>query len=166
MLGDRILKMASQAFLTLMRTSKKARSRVRTLTSILRNCFKEGTKCNHLMNQFGAIVMAARLSGAGEVTLIGDVKQLRYIDRKNLFEMRYYRPYLTTNITREFYCTYRSPMDVAYAMGEVYKNSYSSNPIIPSYSGDIYTGTQIPTTKRETLYLVYYTQEEKKFLLD
>ena len=49
-----------------------------------------------------------------KVDLAGN--QLPYIDRQNLFELRYCRPSLTTNITCELPCTHRSPMDVAYAL--------------------------------------------------
>lgn len=44
------------------------------------------------MNHFGNIVISARLSAAKEVILMGDIKQLPYIDREDLFEMRYSRP--------------------------------------------------------------------------
>ncbi|XP_046977642.1 uncharacterized protein LOC124543462 [Vanessa cardui] len=153
------------------RFGHKAKSRVRTMASILVNGLHEDIKCDRLtvdealMNHFGAIVMAARLTGAKEVTLVGDINQLPYIDRENLFEMRYCRPNLTTDITHELSCTYRCPMDVAYAISDVYRAIYSANPVVHSLKMDRFTGAKIPTDQAGTLYLVY-TQEEKKLLID
>lgn len=107
-------------------------------------------KCNRqtvddaLMDHFGAIVMVARLSRASKVVLIGDVNNLHDINREILFDMRYCRPYLTTNIIHELFCTYRSPMDVVYAMCEVYISMYSSNPTIHSFRMNRFTGATIP----------------------
>lgn len=42
-----------------------------------------------LINYFGAIVMAPRISEAKEVLIICDVNQLPYIDRENVFKMLY-----------------------------------------------------------------------------
>ncbi|CAH2106609.1 unnamed protein product [Euphydryas editha] len=102
--------------------------------------------------------------GGKQIILIGDVTQFTYIARENLFEIMYCRPYLT-NITKELSCTYRSPMNVAYAISEIYKNTYSSNFIAQSLSRDRYAGAQISMTERETLCLVY-THKKKKLLLD
>ncbi|CAH2083697.1 unnamed protein product [Euphydryas editha] len=152
------------------RYGKKAKSKVRTMASILVNGFHESIKINRLtvdealMNHFGAIVMAARLSEAKEVVLVGDINQLPYIDRDNLFIMRYCRPNMTIHITCELSCTHRNPKDVALAINEVYKNIYSSNPIVRSLRMERFTGTRIPERQDGTLYLVF-TQEEKKTLL-
>ena len=116
-----------------------------------------------LMNHFGAIVMVSRLSGAGEIVLIGDVNQLPYINRENLFEMRYHRPNLVTKISQELLCTHRNPMDVAYALREIYSGMYSSAPRIKSLEQRRYKGAQIPNTQPNTLFLVH-TQEEKETL--
>ena len=153
------------------RLGERVRKRVRTMASVLVNGFKEGIVINRLtvdealMCHFGAIVMAARLSAAEEVTLIGDINQLPYIDRNNLFDLRYCRPNLTTNITSELSCTHRSPLDVAFAIAEVYDYIYSSNPIIHSLKRERFTGAQIPSSCADTLYLVH-TQEEKRILMD
>ncbi|CAH2083953.1 unnamed protein product [Euphydryas editha] len=153
------------------RYGKKAKSKVRTMASILVNGFHEGVKINRLtvdealMNHFGAIVMAARLSEAKEVVLVGDINQLPYIDRDNLFVMRYCRPNMTTHITCELSCTHRNPKDVALAINEVYKNIYSSNSIVHSLRMERFTGARIPEREDGTLYLVF-TQEEKKTLLN
>ncbi|CAH2095981.1 unnamed protein product [Euphydryas editha] len=153
------------------RYGKKAKSKVRTMASILVNGFHEGVKINRLtvdealMNHFGAIVMAARLSEAKEVVLVGDINQLPYIDRDNLFVMRYCRPNMTTHITCELSCTHRNPKDVALAINEVYKNIYSSNSIVHSLRMESFTGARIPEREDGTLYLVF-TQEEKKTLLN
>ncbi|CAH2090489.1 unnamed protein product [Euphydryas editha] len=76
--------------------------------------------------------MAARLSGAEEVILIGDINQLLYIDRDNLIAMRYCRPTLVTTISCELSCTHRKPKDVAFAISEVYETIYSSSAKIRS----------------------------------
>ncbi|CAH2104871.1 unnamed protein product [Euphydryas editha] len=148
----------------------KAKSRVRTMASVLVNGFHEGTKISRLtvdealMNHFGAIVMAARLSEAKEVVLVGDINQLPYIDRENLFEVRYSRPNMTVSTTCELSCTHRNPKDVAFAISEVYDRIYSSSPIVHSLRAERFTGAQIPGKQDRTLYLVF-TQEEKKVLI-
>ncbi|GBP07575.1 Replication protein 1a [Eumeta japonica] len=59
------------------------------------NDFQEPKSCDRLIvdealiSHFGAIVMATRLAGAKEVLLIGDVNQLPFINRLNLFKMQY-----------------------------------------------------------------------------
>lgn len=152
------------------RYGNKAKTKVRTMASILANGFREGVKINRLtvdealMNHFGAIVMAARLSAAEEVVLIGDVNQLPYIDRENLFKIRYSRPNLTVGISCELSCTHRNPKDVAFAISEVYDVIYSSSPIIHSLRMEGFTGSRIPVKQDRTLYLTF-TQEEKKALL-
>ncbi|CAH2095277.1 unnamed protein product [Euphydryas editha] len=108
------------------RYGNKAKQKVRTMASVLVNGFREGVKINHLtvnealMNNFGAIVMAARLSGAEKVILIGDINQLPYIDKDNLFEMRYCKPTLLTTISSDLSCTHRNPKDVAFAISEIH----------------------------------------------
>uniref|UniRef100_A0A2A4JSE8 (+)RNA virus helicase C-terminal domain-containing protein n=1 Tax=Heliothis virescens TaxID=7102 RepID=A0A2A4JSE8_HELVI len=142
------------------------------MASILANGFKSNDKCHRLtvdealMNHFGAIVMAVKLSGASEVVLIGDVNQLPYLDRDNLFELRYTRPYLVAGITQELLCTHRNPMDVAFALNEIYSGIYSSKTSLShvhSLSVKGFTGARIPTTAQNTLFLVH-TQEEKASL--
>lgn len=145
------------------------KTRVRTMASSLvngfgRQSFSRLLVDEALMNHFGAIVMAARLSGANELVLIGDVNQLPYIDRENLFEMRYHRPNLVTNISQELLCTHRNPMDVAYALREIYSGIYSSTPRIKSLEQRRYKGAQIPSALPDTLFLVH-TQEEKQALI-
>ena len=110
----------------------RTRKRVRTMASILINGFVRASRImvdEALMFHFRAIMMAARLSCAEVVTLIGDINQLSYIDKNNQFELRYCRPSLTANITHKLSCPHRSPMDVAYAITGVYDNFYFSNPI-------------------------------------
>ncbi|GBP70302.1 hypothetical protein EVAR_52321_1 [Eumeta japonica] len=95
-------------------------SKVKTKASVLVNGFRGPKSCHRLivdealMSHFGAIVMATRLAGAKEVLVIGDVNQLTFIDRLNLFEMVYVRPNLVATVTRELLCTYR----VTYALNE------------------------------------------------
>lgn len=79
-----------------------------------------------LMNHFGEIVMAARLTAAAEIILIGDVNQLPYIERENLFPLKYQRPNLVSSINKELLCTHRNPQDVAYVLRKVYNGIYSS----------------------------------------
>lgn len=145
------------------------KTRVRTMASSLVNGFGKESFSRllvdeALMNHFGAIVMAARLSGVSELVLIGDVNQLPYIDRENLFEMRYHRPNLITNISQELLCTHRNPMDVAYALREIYSGIYSSAPRTRSLEQRRYNGAQIPRSLPNTLFLVH-TQEEKETLI-
>lgn len=155
------------------RLGDRVKTKVRTMASILVNGFKKEEKCYRLtvdealMNHFGAIVMAVKLSGASEVVLIGDVNQLPFLDRENLFELRYTRPNLVAGITQELLCTHRNPMDVAFALSEIYSGIYSSKSSLSrvhSLSVKGYTGAQIPSTAQNTLFLVH-TQEEKASLV-
>ncbi|GBP87012.1 hypothetical protein EVAR_55296_1 [Eumeta japonica] len=94
------------------------------MTSVLVNGLQGPKSCDRLIvdealrSYFRAIVMATRLAGAKEVFLIGNVNQLPFIDRLNLFEMQYIRPNLVARVTKELLCTYRNPMDVLYALNE------------------------------------------------
>ncbi|KAJ0178361.1 hypothetical protein K1T71_006184 [Dendrolimus kikuchii] len=51
---------------------------------------------------------------------MGDINQISFIDRNDLFPMLYHRPTSSAKITREQLCTHRNPLDVAYAMSDVY----------------------------------------------
>ncbi|XP_045504439.1 uncharacterized protein LOC123701072 [Colias croceus] len=143
--------------------------RVRTIASILTNGFRGSFSCKRLtvdealMNHFGSIIMAAKLSGAVEVVLVGDVNQLPFIDRDNLFHMRYCRPDSITMIHQNLLCTHRNPMDVAFALSEVYSGIYSSQPRVHSLIQKGYRDAVIPRSLENTLYLVH-TQEEKSTL--
>ena len=156
------------------RLGDRAKTKVRTMASILANGFKPQERCYRLtvdealMNHFGAIVMAVKLSGASEVVLIGDVNQLPFLDRENLFKLRYTRPNLVAGITQELLCTHRNPMDVAYALSEIYSGIYSSKSSLSrvhSLRVEGYTGAQIPRIAQNTLFLVH-TQEEKSSLVN
>lgn len=145
------------------------KSRVRTMASLLVNGPAEGGSCSRviideaLMSHFGAVVMAAKLTGATEVLLLGDYNQLPYIDRDNLFAMKYTRPNLATKITKEMLCTRRNPMDVAYALNEIYSGIYSAVKRVRSLSMETYDESRIPKDQPDTLYLVH-TQVEKLLL--
>ncbi|KAF9416571.1 hypothetical protein HW555_006146 [Spodoptera exigua] len=142
------------------RLGQRTRTRVRTMASILSNGFRAHDKCHRiivdeaLMNHFGAIVMAARLSGASEVVLVGDVNQLPFLDRENLFQLNYTRPNVVAAITHELSCTHRNPMDVAYTLGRYTLSR------VHSLRVERYTGAKIPRLAQNTLFLVH-TQEEK-----
>uniref|UniRef100_A0A2A4JHJ8 (+)RNA virus helicase C-terminal domain-containing protein n=1 Tax=Heliothis virescens TaxID=7102 RepID=A0A2A4JHJ8_HELVI len=153
------------------RMGAAARANVRTMASVLRNGFRERERSRisrlivdeALMNHFGAIVMAAQLAQANEVLLIGDINQLPFIDRNNLFPLAYCRPTSLTPITQNLRCTHRSPMDVVYALSEIYDGIYTSKPQVHSMRLERFSGAQIPKTQPNTLYLVH-TQDEKASL--
>ncbi|KAL0812196.1 hypothetical protein ABMA28_009571 [Loxostege sticticalis] len=148
---------------------QQAKRRVRTMASLLVNGIKEGESCKRLvvdealMNHFGSIVLAIQIVKASKALLIGDNNQLPYIDRNNLFQMKYHRPNTVTNITKELLCTWRNPMDVAYALNEIYGGIYSAKCTVRSLAIKGYTGARIPKTDN-TLYLVH-TQAEKSLLI-
>jgi hypothetical protein len=152
-----------------LRFGKRAKKRVRTMASILVNGMREGESCTHLMvdealmNHFGSIVLAIQIAKAREVTLLGDANQLPYIDRCNLFAMKYVRPNLLTTTKLELLCNYRNPQDVAFALSEVYCGIYSSNIRAKSLTLKKFTGVEIAKSER-TLYLVH-TQAEKASLI-
>lgn len=81
-----------------MRLIKLYSRQVRTVASVLINGMREHEGCTRLlldealMNHFGAIVMACKVTGATHVVLIGDVNQIPYIDRQNLFKLLYPTP--------------------------------------------------------------------------
>ncbi|XP_060809452.1 uncharacterized protein LOC132901769 [Amyelois transitella] len=148
---------------------ERAKQRVRTMASLLVNGMKKGETCNRLvvdealMNHFGSIVMAIKIAGASETMLIGDQNQLPYIDRHNLFLLKYCRPHKITSVTKELLCTYRNPQDVAYALGEIYSGIYSAKNLTRSLKLKEYGGAVIPKLN-DTLYLTH-TQAEKELLI-
>ncbi|GBP18034.1 hypothetical protein EVAR_16980_1 [Eumeta japonica] len=77
------------------RLGTDAISKVKKMASILVNGFREPKNCERLivgealMSHFGPIVIPTRPAAAKEVLLIGDLNQLTFIDRLNLFEMEY-----------------------------------------------------------------------------
>ena len=152
------------------RIGNLVKNKIRTMSSMLVNgARRESDKCNRLivdealMNHFGAIVMAGRISGAEEILLIGDVNQLPYIDRENLFEMIYRKP-PQLSMNQNLVCTHRSPMDVAYALREIYPGIYSSKRVVRSLSMKDIKMTPVPGDLKYTLYLTF-TQEEKESLI-
>ncbi|XP_075990359.1 uncharacterized protein LOC142986010 [Anticarsia gemmatalis] len=153
------------------RQGAEAAERIRTMASILANGVKDQDRssCSRiivdeaLMNHFGSIIMVVRQLKATQLLLIGDINQLPYIDRDNLFKLHYYRPYHLTPITKELLCTHRCPVDVAYAMQEIYTGVYSSSKVIKSLHISSFRGAEIPKNQPNTLYLTN-TQVEKETL--
>lgn len=147
----------------------QANRRVRTLASLLVNGKQRGDSCKRLvvdealMNHFGSIVMAMEIVKADSLLLLGDTNQLPFIDRHNLFTLHYNTPQKLTKLTEEWRCTHRNPMDVAYALNEVYSGIYSSGSRVRSLSLRRFTGERIPKGDN-TLYLVH-TQAEKALLI-
>jgi ribonuclease HI len=147
----------------------RAKQRVRTMASLLVNGMRKGESCTRLvvdealMIHFGSIVMAIKIAGASETMLIGDYNQLPFIDRNNLFPLKYSRPHTVTNVKKELLCTYRNPQDVAYALSEVYSGIYSAKNLARSLALKEYKGANIPKSK-DTLYLTH-TQAEKELLI-
>ncbi|GBP83218.1 hypothetical protein EVAR_66769_1 [Eumeta japonica] len=78
--------------------------------------------------------------------------------------MQYIRPNLVATVTKELLCTYRNPMDVAYALNEVYSGIYSSVIRVRSLRMERYSDANIPKDLPNTLNLTY-TQVEKESLI-
>lgn len=146
---------------------KSATTRVRTMASLLVNGMRKGDTCKRLlvdealMNHFGSIVMAALITAAEEVLMIGDENQLPYIDRNNLFALEHNRPNVKLPTTH-LLCTHRCPQDVPYALKEVHEGIYSSRPGVRSLTLQRYTGASIP--KAEGILYLVHTQVEKNLL--
>ncbi|GBP90802.1 hypothetical protein EVAR_102484_1 [Eumeta japonica] len=138
----------------------EATTRVRTMASILVNGFKEQTH-NHLlideamMNHFGAIITAAMLTKAKELLLIGDINQISHIDRHNAFPMSYEKSNAVAKVSRELLRSYRNPMDVAYALNEIYSGIYSTQEGTRSLTMDGYERKKLSISLPQTLYLAH-----------
>lgn len=149
------------------RYGTRMKRRARTMASILVNGFSKPYQRlivdEALMNHFGSIVMAGRLAGAKEIVLIGDVNQLPFLDRENLFPLTYVSPTVVASITKKLLCTYRNPMDIPFVLSDVYPGIYSSQQLVHSLKLKPYTGSEICGTSAKTLYLVH-TQKEKYLL--
>lgn len=63
--------------------------------------------------------MATRPSDVNKDALVKDHNQLPYIDRENLFELRYNCLSLVATISQELLCAHLNLMDVAY-LSEIY----------------------------------------------
>ena len=112
-----------------------------------------------LMNRFGAIVTAARMSRAEELLLIGDVN-LPYIDRENLCNMLYRSPSQMLSNSKNLLCTHRSPIDVAYVLREIYCGIYSAKRAMHFIHIVNIKATPVSKDLKNTFYLTF-TQEGK-----
>lgn len=147
------------------------KAKVRTMASVLANGFKEQERAScerlivdeALMNHLGSIILATKLADASETLLIGDENQVPFIDRINAFALKYSRPSAITSVTKQLLCTHRNPMDVAYALNQVYDGIYASKSRIRSMVLKGYTGATIQKDTNNTLYLTH-TQREKTLL--
>ncbi|GBP43946.1 hypothetical protein EVAR_41803_1 [Eumeta japonica] len=99
--------------------------------------------------------MTTRLAGAKEVLLIGNLNQLPFIDGLNFFKMQYVRPNLMATVTNKLLCTYRNPIDVVYALNEIYSGIYSSMTQAQSLRLKRYSNANILKDLPSTLYLTY-----------
>ncbi|GBP95352.1 hypothetical protein EVAR_85936_1 [Eumeta japonica] len=142
------------------RIGAEATTRVRTMASVLVNGFKEHTHNRLLideamMNHFGAIITAALLAKAKELLLIGDINQIPHIDRHNVFPMSYEKPNAVAKVSRELLRSYRNPMDVAYALNEIYSGIYSTQEGTRSLTMDGYDINKLSISLPQTLYLAH-----------
>ncbi|GBP21015.1 hypothetical protein EVAR_11046_1 [Eumeta japonica] len=148
------------------RIGAEATTRVRTMASILVNGFKEHTHNRLLideamMNHFGAIITAALLAKAKELLLIGDINQIPHIDRHNVFPMSYEKPNAVAKVSRELLRSYRNPMDVAYALNEIYSGIYSTQEGTRSLTMDGYDINKLSVSLPQTLYLAHTSWQNR-----
>ncbi|GBP96803.1 RNA replication protein, partial [Eumeta japonica] len=136
------------------------------MASILVNGFKEHTHNRLLideamMNHFGAIITAALLAKAKELLLIGDINQIPHIDRHNVFPMSYEKPNAVAKVSRELLRSYRNPMDVAYALNEIYSGIYSTQEGTRSLTMDGYDINKLSISLPQTLYLAHTSWQNR-----
>ncbi|GBP86162.1 hypothetical protein EVAR_57866_1 [Eumeta japonica] len=148
------------------RIGAEATTRVRTMASVLVNGFKEHTHNRLLideamMNHFGAIITAALLAKAKELLLIGDINQIPHIDRHNVFPMSYEKPNAVAKVSRELLRSYRNPMDVAYALNEIYSGIYSTQEGTRSLTMDGYDRNKLSISLPQTLYLAHTSWQNR-----
>ncbi|GBP79434.1 RNA replication protein [Eumeta japonica] len=148
------------------RIGAEATTRVRTMASVLVNGFKEHTHNRLLideamMNHFGAIITAALLAKAKELLLIGDINQIPHIDRHNVFPMSYEKPNAVAKVSRELLRSYRNPMDVAYALNEIYSGIYSTQEGTRSLTLDGYDRNKLSISLPQTLYLAHTSWQNR-----
>ena len=86
--------------------------------------------------------------------MIGDYNQLPYIDRLNLFQLRYIGQNLVTPISQELTRSYRCPQDVTYALNEVYDGIYTARTKTRSLRRSRLTGSLVPMDAPNALYLI------------
>ncbi|GBP43229.1 RNA replication protein [Eumeta japonica] len=130
------------------------------MASILLNEFKEQTHSRLLideamMNHFGAIITATLLAKAKELLLIDDINQIPHIYRDNVFSMSYEKPNTVVKVSRELLRSYRNPIDVAYALNEIYSGMYSTKEGTLSFIMDGYDRSKLSISVPQTLYLTH-----------
>ena len=67
-----------------------------------------------------------KLTGAKTPKLIGDINQLPFIDRRNLFKTNYIGPNFVMSISQKLSRSYRCPLDVTYALNNIYGGIFSA----------------------------------------
>nr|WPV62267.1 MAG: RNA-dependent RNA polymerase [Wufeng shrew martellivirus 1] len=139
----------------------------RTVASVLVNGIKDVSYRRvfvdeALMVHAGQLGFVAALTECDEMVLLGDVNQIPFVDRDHVCVMMYSNPVSFCSVSKNLDVTYRCPIDVAYALGNVYPNISSTSAVLRSMKVVDYSPSTLPRV--DALYLVHY-QAEKDWLL-
>nr|QHA33734.1 polyprotein [Atrato Virga-like virus 1] len=143
---------------------------VRTVASVLVN----GSKISYdrvlmdeaLMAHAGTIGYVAALTDASTILIIGDVNQIPFVDRDHMCELRYYSPACFADISSVLEITYRCPIDVTYALHELYPGLCTKSTVSVSMLRKPYSSEKAAIRKDlvDCLYLVHFQADKDNLI--
>lgn len=151
-------------------TDRALQAHVRTVASLLVNGsavkYDRVLMDEALMAHAGTIGFAAALTGTKKVLIIGDIHQIPYVDREHMCKLQYETPAVFADVTSVKEITYRCPMDVTYAISDLYPNLCTMSLVTVSVNQKPWSSnnTHVPKTVEGCLYLTH-TQPDKDALL-
>nr|DAZ85682.1 TPA_asm: large ORF [Aedes binegev-like virus 2] len=109
----------------------------------------------------GMVVYAvSRIPSITQVIMVGDMNQIPYVDRYHIGKLQYCRPHLISSPLPSLNVTYRCPMDVVYALRELYPNFYTTSEVEQSLTLSDFSSFPY---QEDTLYLTFTHAEKTQF---
>lgn len=151
-------------------TDRALQAHVRTVASLLVNGsavkYDRVLMDEALMAHAGTIGFAVALTGTKKVLIIGDIHQIPYVDREHMCKLQYETPAVFADVTSVKEITYRCPMDVTYAISDLYPNLCTMSLVTVSVNQKPWSSnnTHVTKTVEGCLYLTH-TQPDKDALI-
>lgn len=141
------------------------KNQVRTIASLLINSTSHAPVRAYIdeatMVHGGMVVYAvARVPSVTQVIMVGDNNQIPYVDRYHIGKLQYCRPHLISSPLPSLNVTYRCPMDVVYALRELYPNFHTTSEVEQSLTLSDFSSFPY---QEDTLYLTFTHAEKTQF---